>query len=181
MWYPAANTGGAPAPAITKEKVKAQASIPFADDDALLDQLIAAATLFAEKYCGIRIASQNVSVQCDSFADMAQFPVAPARTVTSIKYIDADGTEQTLPDTVYELRADGLKPSIALKYGQTWPAIRQGSRITVVAAVGFATVPADIERALLLYIADGYANRENKKDADWTAFDSLLCNYRRYA
>lgn len=179
MWYPATITTAASAEPVSVAEVKAQTDITFTDDDTLIDLLIKGARAFAEKYCGLRFASQAIAVQCDSFADMERFPEAPAASVTSIKYIDVDGSEQTVADTVYELRKDGIEPSIGLKYGQVWPAIQRGSRITVAAVVGYTAAPDDVKRALLLYIAGGYADRENDKASDWTAFDSLLCNHRR--
>lgn len=181
MWYPATITAAASTEPVSKAEVKTQADIDFADHDDLLDQLIAGARAFTENYCGSRFGTQTVSVKCDSFADMARFPEAPLQSVTSISYVDIAGATQTLPTSVYEVRSDGLEVSIVLKYGQVWPSIQTGSRITVVAIVGYATVPDDAKRAMLLYIAGGYANRENVKDGDWTAYDSLLINLRRNA
>lgn len=181
MWYPATITVAAASEPVSAAEVKAQAEIDFTDDDTLITLLIAGARAFAEKYCGTRFATQTISVKCDCFSDFAKFAEAPVQSVTSITYVDTDGATQTLATSVYELRNDGLEVSIVLKYGQTWPATQVGSRITVVAVVGYTTVPDDVKRALLLYIAGGYANRENMKDSDWTAFDSLLCNHRRNA
>lgn len=179
MWYPAATTVAAAGEPVTSDEVKAQTDIDFTDDDSLITMLIKRTRAFVEKYTGTRLASQTVSVKCDSFADMERFPEAPVTSVTSISYVDTEGATQTLAGTVYELRADGLEPSIVLKYGQSWPATQSGSRITVVAVVGYSAAPDDVKGAMLLYIAGGYENRENAKASDWTAFDSLLCNHRR--
>lgn len=181
MWYPATITSAASSEPVSAAEVKAQAEVDFADDDTLITLLIAGARAFTEKYCGTRFATQTISVKCDCFRDFAKFAEAPVQSITSITYVDANGETQTLPTSVYELRNDGLEVSIALKFGQVWPVTQTGSRVTVVAIVGYAAVPDDVKRAMLLYIAGGYANRENAKDSDWTAFDSLLCNYRRNA
>lgn len=179
MWYPATITVAAAAEPVTSSEVKAWTEIDFTDDDTVIAMLIAAARAFVEKYCGVRMASQTVSVKCDTFADMARFPEAPVTSITSISYVDTDGATQTLSTDVYELQADGLEPAITLKYGQSWPAIRPDSRITVVAVVGHSVVPPNAKLAILLYIAGGYAHREPEKASEWTAFDSLLCNERR--
>jgi hypothetical protein len=55
------------------------------------------------------------------------------------------------------VRADGLEASIVLQFGQSWPTIRRGSRITVVAVVGFASVPSELESAILLRISGKFA------------------------
>jgi uncharacterized phiE125 gp8 family phage protein len=181
MWYPATITAVAASEPVTAAEVKAQTEVDFADDDTLITLLIAGARAFTEKYCGTRLGTQTVSVKCDCFGDFKKFAEAPVQSITSISYVDSDGATQTLAASVYELRSDGLEVSIALKYGQVWPVTQSGSRITVIAVVGYTAVPDDVKRALLLYIAGGYANRENAKDGDWTAFDSLLCNHRRNA
>jgi hypothetical protein len=100
--------------------------------------------------------------------------------IESIKYIAAVGGEKTLPDTVYELQSDGLEVSIALKDGQRWPERLPDSRITVSALVGYEDdIPAAIKHAMLIWIADSYAKREIEAALGFTAFDALLCNFRR--
>jgi uncharacterized phiE125 gp8 family phage protein len=178
MWYPATITGPVTEP-VTAAEVKAQANVDFADDDVLVTRLIAVARNHAEMYCSTRIPSQTAVMKCDSFADMARLSEAPVQSVTSITYMDVDGATQTIADTVYELRADGLEASIVLKPERAWPAIQPRSRVTLTAVVGYADVPPAIKHAMLLFIAGGYAERENSKDEGWTVFDSLLCNYRR--
>jgi uncharacterized phiE125 gp8 family phage protein len=181
MWYPAAVTAAPAGEPVTRAEVKAQASIDFTDDDTLIDLLIAAARAHVEKYTGVRLVTQTLTFKCDGFSDMARLPEGPLQSVTSISYVDTDGVTQTLATSIYEVRADGLETAVVLKFGQSWPAIQPGSRITVVAVAGFASVPDDIKRALLLYIVGGYATRENDEAYDWSAFDCLLVNHRRNA
>ncbi|MEY9198680.1 putative phiE125 gp8 family phage protein [Sinorhizobium fredii] len=120
-------------------------------------------------------------MKCDGFCDLERLPEAPVTSVSSIAYVDTDGAAQTLATSVYELRADDLEAAIVTKYGQQWPAIQIGSRITVTAVVGYSAAPAAVKHAMLLWIADAYENRENAKIEDWTALDALLCNFRRGA
>lgn len=181
MWYPAKVTEAPATLPVTVDEVKLRLRIDAADDAADVALLISSATDHVEKYCNTPLVSRTVEVKCDSFADMAYLPVAPVSAVASITYIDAAGAEQTLPDTVYELRADGLSAAIVLKPGQVWPAVQNGSRITLTATVGYADVPPAVKHAILLFIADAYAVRENGAVPGWTAFDSLLSNYRRGA
>jgi uncharacterized phiE125 gp8 family phage protein len=180
MWYPATITAEASNEPVTLTEAKRQIRAEdFTDDDGHLQFLITVARDHAEKYCNTRFATQTVAVKCDSFADMCRLPEAPVTSVTSISYVDTTGATQTLATSVYELRADGLESSITLKYGQQWPTIQSRSRITVTAVVGYAIAPPAVKNAILLNIADRYANRETARDDNWTAFDSLLCNYRR--
>jgi uncharacterized phiE125 gp8 family phage protein len=181
MWYPAKITVSPSAEPISATEAKAHLMVDFADDDSELDLLIKSARDHAERYCGTRFATQTVEVACDSFADFERLSEAPVQSISSIKYIDTEGVEQTLDAAVYELRADGMDPSIALKAGQRWPSVQAGSRIKLVAIVGYDVVPPAVKHAILLFIGGGYADRENTKQDGWSVFDSLLCNYRRNA
>jgi len=179
MWYPASIVTPASAELVTLAEVKAQAIIDHSDDDELLGRLIEAARSHVEGYCNLILAEQIVAVRCEGFRDLTRLPVAPVQDIETIKYVDVTGAEQTLPETVYELQADDLEVSIALKAGQRWPAIQPGSRITVSALTGYDAVPAAIKHAMLLWIADNYAMRGSTAADGFTAFDALLCNYRR--
>lgn len=177
MWYPP-KVVTPPTDPISVEDAKRQCVVLHDDDDGLFEGYIAAARDYVEKYTGTPLAPQTVEIKCDSFADMARLPVAPVLSV-AISYIDTAGEEQTLTDDLYELRADGLDASAIPAYGKQWPVPRHGSRITVTADVGYEQLPASIRHAMLLWISDAYEQRENAATPSWTAFDSLLCNYRR--
>jgi uncharacterized phiE125 gp8 family phage protein len=186
MWYPATITTPAAGEPVSDAEAKAHLVVIDDDDATLVTRLVKAARTHTEKYCGVRLAEQTISVACDRFADMCRFPEAPMKSVTSIKYIDTDGIEQTLPTSVYQPRPDGLEPSISLKYNQSWPATQPKSRITVEAIVGYEAAPEDVKHAMLLLIGHFYANREavNVGTIVTTVplgFDSLLVNDRRNA
>lgn len=181
MWYPTKITVAATTEPVTTTDAKRRLHVDFTDDDADIDLMIKSARDHAEKYCNVRFASQTVEMKCDAFCDLARLPEAPVSSVTSISYVDTDGAAQTLATSVYELRADALEAAIVTKYGQQWPAIQIGSRITVTAVVGYSDAPPAVKHAILLFIADAYENRENAELDDWTAFDALLSNYRRGA
>lgn len=192
MWYPASVTVAATGAPVSIDEVKLRLRIDAADDSDDVALMIAGATGYAEKYCNTRLATQNVAMKCDRFGDFGYLPEAPVQSVTSITYLDANGDTQTLADTVYELRADGLEAAIVLRYGQQWPATQQGSRIIVTAVVGYAAAPDPVKNAILLLIGGTYATREPADlpagarpvpgamwVAGWSTVDSLLANYRR--
>lgn len=182
MWYPATVTTPATAEPVTLTEAKRHVHADdFTDDDAELGMLIASARNHVEKYCNTRFATQTVAVKCDCFADMARLSEAPVQSVISIQYVDTNGTTQTLAETVYELRADGLESAITLKYGQSWPAIQHKSRITLTAVAGYADAPPAVKHAILLFLSGGYEMRENAAADAWTTFDCLLSNFRRGA
>lgn len=179
MWYHAKVIDPPAEMPVTVEEVRARLRIDAVDDGPDVTLLIAAATDHVEKYCNTPLVSRTVEVRCDSFSDLAYLPIAPVSVVSSIAYIDNDGVELTLPDTVYELRVENLSAAVVLKAGQVWPKARADSRITVTGVFGYEDVPPAVKHAILRYIGDAYANRENDSTPSWTAFDSLLSNYRR--
>jgi uncharacterized phiE125 gp8 family phage protein len=154
MWYPATIDNPPASEPITNAQVKLQCSIASGDTsrDGIIALLIPAARQAVQNYCGIRLVSQTVSIHCDDFCDFRRVPEAPVKAVSAVTYIDVEGVEQTLATSVYEVRKEGLSPSIVLKHGQRWPSIQPGSRIKVTAVFGWDTIPADIVAALLLSV-----------------------------
>lgn len=186
MWYPATITTPAASEPVSEAEAKAQCSVESADTyfDDLLNRLIQSARAHVERYCGVRFATQTVSIKCDSFADMDRLPEAPISSVTSISYVDTDGDAATVSSDVYELRSDGLEAAIVLKFGQAWPSIQPGSRITMIAVVGTATVPKDVKHAMLMLIAHWFRTRESVVVGESAvtapnSVDDLLSNHRR--
>jgi uncharacterized phiE125 gp8 family phage protein len=158
MWYPATVTVAPASEPVTAAQVKQQCGIATSDTsyDDMIARMIATERGFVERYCGIKIVTQTVSMKCDSFCDFKRLAVSPIQSVTSVTYVDVDGATQTLDAAVYEARLEGLAPSIVLKYNQVWPTPRVGSRITVVAVAGYATVPSELASAMLLRIGRSF-------------------------
>lgn len=183
MWYVAAITSGPASEPVTLAKLKEHLRVDSGDDDTLLETYITAARSYVESYCGTPLVIRTVSVKCDCFDDFANFPAVPLATVTGITYVDEAGAGQTLSTDVYEVRSDVLTASLVLKYGQTWPIIRAGSRITVAGTIGYSTVPEAIVAALLLLIGHWYANRETAGESMSEAphtVTALLVNHRNH-
>lgn len=201
MWYPAAITVAATAEPVSMAQALRQCRLE--PDDTLnleyIQDLIPRARAHVERQCAVRFATQTVTMSCDHFTahrwwqqteymqsagDMARLPEAPVQSITSISYVDVDGMTQTLSASVYELRADGLEAAIVLKYNQVWPPIQVGSRITVVAVVGYATAPEDVVHAMLVLISFWFENREAvhigtmATNLDFMG-EAMLCNHRR--
>lgn len=183
MWYPATVSAPTTEP-VSLTQIKAQLRVDSSDEDALIERLGKAARDHVEMYCGVRFASRtSVVMRCDGFDDFARLPEAPVSSV-AVTYVDTDGATQTLATSVYELRADGLESALVLKYGQSWPAIRLGSRITVTATIGYTDAPSAVVHAMLLLVAHWFARREAAGEALADVpfgVEALLTNYRRFA
>lgn len=185
MWYAPTIVTAATGEPLTSDQVKAQTRVDFGDDDTLITRLITAARAHVEKRTGTFLMAQTVDAKCDYFTDMERLAFGPVTSITSVKYIDGDGVEQTLLTDVYELRQDGITSALVLKYGQNWPAPRHGSQITVRAVVGYATLPPDIAHAMLSLVAHWYEHREAFGDGSASMpvpmlVDDLLINHRLF-
>lgn len=185
MWYSPKTTVPVIAEPITLAQAKDQLRVEGSVEDILIGRLITTARDHVEKVCGQYFAPRTVEVYCDGFCDLARIEVVPVSDVTSIDYTDIAGASQTVADTVYELRSDGLDASIVLKPAQTWPVTQSGSRIKVTAVVGGAPPPSVIH-AMMLLIGAWYENREQTAIGvsvaelpETVAVDALLCNDRR--
>lgn len=182
MWYPTAIAAPATEP-VTSPQAKTQCRIEASDTnfDTEITRLITAARSHVEAVCKVRFGTRSAVAKCDSFADMARLPEAPVASVTSITYVDTDGATQTLATSVYELRADDLEAAVVLKYGQAWPSIQPGSRITLTASVGYSTSPESVVHAMLVWIENAFHGTEPVKIGEMTLFDVLIFNHRRGA
>lgn len=160
-------------------------------DEELIGAQIAGARAYVEDYTGTRLITQTLTLRTDDWADLDTLPVAPVQSITSITYVDVDGTTHTLSATVYEARLYGLEPSVVLKYNQTWPTIRVGSQITVTAVVGYgaagSNVPPPIMQAMKLVAADAYRFRETAQVGSVAGVypvaatvENLLANHRKF-
>lgn len=164
MWYPATVTVQPESEPVTLTQAKQQCVGATSTSDDTLKRLIASERAFVEKYCGIKIVTQTLTMKCDSFTSFERIPAAPVQSISSISYLDAAGATQVLDPSVYEVRTDGMDTSIVLNFGKAWPTIQRGSRITVVAIAGFDDLDAepDLVSAILLRIGNSYYL--NRKD-----------------
>ncbi len=187
MWYQPTIIEPVAGEPVSLDDAKAQCGVLAAETsfDAQIARLIRAARAHVEAYCGILLGAQTVAASCDGFADLLRPPVVPIGSVDTIEYVDVDGDDQHLPDTVYEAHLDGMEPSIVLRSGQSWPAILPRSRVVLTVVAGLDPLPDDIQHAMLLLIAHWFAVREavnvgNIVSSVPMSVDALLANHRRW-
>lgn len=187
-WLPVSVTTPPAAEPVSLAEARAHLNIAEGDEayDTELGIYIAAARGTIENECGIRLVTQTVLLRCSSFCDFERLPTAPISAITSVKYLDSDGAEQTLAASVYESVLAGLEPEVRLKINQTWPTIRpvrDAVRIVAIAGYGAAAaVPEPIKQAMLLMIGDWFRNREDSSAERLAELPlgaaRLLVNYR---
>lgn len=174
-------TGAASFP-VTLAEAKLQCRVDNDAEDAALDGYIAAATAHVESYTGRAIASQTWELTADAWAD--EFTLkGPVQSVTSVKYFDAAGAEQTLSASLYSL--DDTTDRLVMISDFTEPTLRgEVNDIAIRFVAGYVTVPAEIKLALLLLVGFWYDNRAAASERATMplphAVDALLCNQRAF-
>jgi len=171
-----------PAPLVTWAEADVHLNLDGdTSQQAYVETLIAAATSWIDGpggWLGRAIGEQTLEARASSFCGPLRL-MGPVLEVTSITYVNSDGSETTLEDAVYELAGD----EIVLGYGESWPALRgdrEGVRVRYQA--GYETVPPAIKAAILLMVGHLYAHREAVSDAKPETLplgvESLLAPYR---
>lgn len=165
---------------VTLEAAKLQCRVDFDDDNALIAGLVSAGRDHVENYCGVKFAQRDLSASCETFRAMQDLPFSPVQKIVSIIYVDMAGESRTLSPDIYRLQSDPYDASIKLRPGKSWPAIQAGSTVDLIAQVGFEKVPDAVRHAILLFISDAYEKPEPSSSVQFSSFDALLCNHRRY-
>ena len=145
-------------------EAKAHLRVDIADDDTLITALIVAARKWCDEYTGRQFVTATWDWFLDGFCQSFVVPIPPLQSVTSIKYLDTAGVEQTLDAGTYRVDAVSEPGRIALDYGKTWPStypVINAVTVRFVAGYGAAgAVPEPIKQAMLILIGELYEQRE---------------------
>jgi uncharacterized phiE125 gp8 family phage protein len=148
-------------------------SPPYAHpEDALIEGYLGAAREFAELYTRRALATQTLELALDAFPSAAiELPGGTIQSITSVSYVDIDGTAQTI-DTANFVLDDYSEPAWLLPAdGFTWPSTQSvvnAVKVRFVAGYSIADdspqtypLPKSIRAALLLMLGHLYENRED--------------------
>jgi uncharacterized phiE125 gp8 family phage protein len=139
-------------------------------EEPLLQSYLTALRQLAEKQLDLAFLTQTLEWSIDQFPcyDEAnpygaiQLPRQPLQSVTSLKYIDTNGTQQTWNSSLYLV--DAVQSRIVPAYGQTWPQIRyQPSAIVIRYLAGYlnlAALPEDLRQMMRLAVGTLFEFRE---------------------
>lgn len=133
-------------------------------NDPLLTQIIASVRQTVEERIGRALITQTREKVLDAFPECIYLERPPVASVTSVKYIDIDGVEQTLSASLYQVDTESEPARVKPAYGQTWPATRaQDNAVRVRYVCGYgasASVPQPIRSYMLLRIKHAYDQRD---------------------
>lgn len=156
---------------VSLEEVKAWLNVDFADQDALVQNLmIPGATAHAEKYLGRALVDQIWELTLDAFPTKEiEIRRPPLIEVLSVKYDDSNGDEQTVSPSDYFVDA-ASEPGWVTPNTSSWPStIDAINSVRVRFRAGYldssvsppvANVPADIRGAIAFMVGTFFANRE---------------------
>lgn len=138
---------------------------PAAADDGLVTALITAARIQVENYVHRALITQTRELKLDCFPSAIELPFPPIASLTSVKYTDLNGAEQTVDSADLDTDTASSPGRIQPAYGANWPSTRPGFnavRVRYVCGYGSAggDVPEPLRHALRLLLAHLYENRE---------------------
>lgn len=138
-WKVTTEPDAEPAP-ISLTEAKLHLRVTSSADDELITALIRAAREWCELFQNRAFVTQTITLTLDRFPNVFEIPKPPLQSVSSIKYIDTAGVQQTLDPSVYDVDTVSEPGRIALAYGQSWPSIRGDiNSVEVIYVAGYAT------------------------------------------
>ena len=161
----------------------------LAQDELLLEGMITAARQYLEQYLSRPIATQTLEEALTGWADPIVLD-SSLQSVTSIKYLDLNGAEQTLASNQYLVDTYSEPAQVTPAYNVEFPelyAVPNNVKVRYVA--GYTSggspdlnpMPKPLRFAMMLIIGDLYANREAGGDKPYQinpTVESLLQFYR---
>lgn len=172
---------------ISLETAKAHIRIDHNDDDNYILDLITAARQAVENHIRVSLMPQTRLLTMNEFKQLNYIAYGPVSSITSIKYIDHWGDEQTLDTALYQLHQSDDYDFFSVKPTKSFPEVGKFENcIAVQYQCGYtsaAAVPQTIKAAMLLHIGDMYENRElnilTLRFVTTNAYESLLSPHIR--
>lgn len=150
---------------LTLAEIKLHLRIDAADEDAWLTSRIVAARQQAEHETGRVLITQTWELALDEFpAAEVRLPKAPLQSITSVKYYDPTGVQQTMSGALYSADLYSTLGWLLPAYGTAWPATMVTANAVIVRYVaGYgaaAAVPQGIKDWMLMRVGTAYRYRE---------------------
>lgn len=146
---------------VTLDEVKQKLRIAGNEFDAELSTYLDAAIDYCQEYQWAQYCTATFVERFDRFPRQFRLQRSPMQSVTSIVYIDANSTSQTLTEnTDYTVDIYSKPGRITPAYNTTWPTTKghiNDVLVTYVAGYGTASdVPDEIRMAIMLKTAQLY-------------------------
>ena len=107
----------------------------------------------AENKTGQCLMRQTWEVRLDAFPDCEMELPHPVLEITSVKYLDLSGIEQTLAPEAYRMKREAYRTSIRPIINTVWPdTLDESDAVVVTVECGYGDDPDDAPEAFTLYI-----------------------------
>jgi len=152
---------------ITLVEAKDHLRVDFSDEDGYIDTLIVTSREYCEEYCNRVFITQTWRQNLDLFPNVIQLKVNPIISLTSLKYIDTNETQQTITDNADNFQKDFLSDVGSLHEGLVngFPSVGNTiNPIEIITVCGYGSasdVPDKIKHAIKLMVSHLYENRDS--------------------
>lgn len=177
---------------VSLEDARTHLRITDTASDAEIQRLIKAARNHVQNLCGRKLITQTLVQRLDKWPSNNKdllLDSPPVQSVTSVKYLDTNGDQQTWSADDYTVDIYATPARLRPVYGEMWPTIRAtNNTIEITYIVGYGEdpgdVPADLVHAMLLLIGGLYEYQESISDQDLRdlpglgSINALLSEYR---
>ena len=176
---------------VADAKKQLELATSYTAHDQHLAMLITAARQYVENHTGLAICTQTWDYTFDRWPSSNEpiyLPKSPVASITSVKYYDQDGSQQTWSSGQYVVNVNRNPAVIRIQYGYTWPTYRaqpDSHTIRMVCGYGATTTsaPAAVRQALLLLVSHWFEQRTPEIVGTTSnnvahALDALLMQYR---
>ena len=149
---------------VTLDDMKLHLRVECTADDTLITALIVAARQWCEDYEHRAYITQTITAKLDCLPRRMILPKPRLQEVSSVKYIDTGGDEQTLSSDLYDVDTYREPGQIVRGYNDTYPDtldVVNAVEVIYVAGYGDAStdVPSKAIAAIKLLCAHLYENR----------------------
>jgi uncharacterized phiE125 gp8 family phage protein len=148
--------------AVTLDAARDAARVNGNDLDEMIEIQVRAITEDAEHLTGRAFITQTWRVTLNGFPSAIRLPAPPVSAVSSVKYWDVDGVEQTLDLSDYMVDAVSEPGLIVPAPGRAWPSTASRiNAVTVDVVCGYgptdATTPASVKAYILAKVQEFFA------------------------
>ena len=160
---------------VTLPEAKETLGVRHGRHDSLITGLIVAARRFVETALRQTLPTTTWTLYLDAWPGKRLFggspidklaillPNPPAVSVTSVKSIDTDGTQQTIASSVYTLDVKSWPARLALAWEQSWPTVRaivNTIEIEYIAGRAAADIPDTLQAGIRMVVQHLYDHPE---------------------
>lgn len=152
---------------ISVAELKTHCRIDTDAEDDYISALISAATQDTQAVQWRQFVNATYTLTLSAFPSCGyiELPRPPLSSITSIKYLDTNGTQQTWDAANYRMDKSCEPGRICLAYNVSWPTIRsQSNAVEIIYVAGFgaagSNVPEIHRHAIRFKAAHWYENRE---------------------